>query len=231
VPSTEPASDDPDQDAVGVTPVPPETAAVADRYRRLERPVSYAVALVAAAVGGGAVLLAPLVPGLLAAGVVLVALRVPLLYSVGTGTLSTDADPTAVRADFTGPTPPPLAIHWGMADAVEATADGGRFDVSYLFGLLSTTMTVESRTVADAVELVVTANGSPWATYEASIRERASDGRTVVDVAWRSDRRLGLRRVPQWLVARRFRDAAVGSRGYDVEAWSARLTPRGPAED
>jgi hypothetical protein len=62
------------------------------------------------------------------------------------------------------------------------------------------------------LEIVVTAGGRPWATYVVSIDERG--GETVVDVALASDRRFGLRRLPQWLLARRYRD----------ECWRRRAT-------
>jgi hypothetical protein len=50
--------------------------------------------------------------------------------------------------------------------------------------------------------LRVVENRNPWATYAVSIHER--DTETVVDVEWSSDRRFALRRLPQWLVAKRY---------------------------
>jgi len=197
--------------------VPPDAAAVAGRYRRLERPVSGAVALFVGIVAVGALLSLPLLQGLAVAVMVLAAVRVPVFRSSGTARLVTDAAPTAVRSDFGGPTPLPLALQWGVAEAVRRTDGGAVYDVSYLFGLRSTTMAVEALPLDDAsedLELVLTAGGRPWATYAVSVE--GADSGTVVDVELRSDRRFGLRRLPQWLVAERYREAALAAQGYEV---------------
>jgi len=58
-------------------------------------------------------------------GLVLGALvRVPVFRTSGTARLVTDADPGAVRAEFEGETPPPLAFQWGspMTFARQTTA-------------------------------------------------------------------------------------------------------------
>jgi len=57
-----------------------------------------------------------LVPGAL--------VRVPVFRTSGTARLVTDADPGAVRAEFEGETPPPLAFQWGspMTFARQTTA-------------------------------------------------------------------------------------------------------------
>jgi len=202
---------------------PPEAVAVADRYRRLERPISGAIALLLGVAVAVAVLWLPLVPGLLVAAVLVVVVRAPLFISQGTARLVADATPETVRDDFGGPTPPPLVFQWGVADAVHATGSGATYRFSYLFGLRSTTMTVETDRNADGdVRFVVTADGRPWATYEVTV---ASDGGdTVVDVTWSSDRRFGLNRVPQWLVAERYRVDALGTQGYTVVDRDATLS-------
>lgn len=203
---------------------PPDAVAVADRYRRLERPLSGAVALLLGVVVAVAVVWLPLVPGLLVAAVLLVAVRVPLLTSRGTARFVTDATPEAVRDDFDGPTPPPLTFQWGVADAVHATDSGAIYRFTYLFGLRSTTMSVEvDRHAPGDVRLVVTADGRPWATYDVTVRSDGAD--TVVDVTWESDRRFGLNRLPQWVAAERYRADALGAQGYAVVDRDATLSP------
>ena len=209
-----------DRDAVDV---PQGAAEVVARYHRLERVGSGALALVAAAAVAASILWLPLLQAAVASLVVLAVVRVPVFRSHGAARLTTSAAPEAVRADFTGPTPPVLTYQWALADGVRRTDAGATYEVSYLFGLRSIDLGVEVReepagggeSISDAdLELVVTASGSPWATYAVSVGEQ--DGRTVVDVEFASDRRFGLRRLPQWLIARRYRDDVLAARGYDV---------------
>jgi hypothetical protein len=229
--------------------VPSEAAAVARRYRRVERPVSGAVALLVGGACGLALWLLPLVQASLVAAGVVALVRVPVLRSEGRAELTTDADPGVVRAAFESATPPLLAFQWGLADEVRSTAEGGACEVTYLFGLRSVTMETAVRCDAgdgddgdgDApaagptgddegsdvnCRLVVTAGGEPWATYSASIARR--DDGTVVTVEWTSDRRFGLRRLPQWLVATRYRDEALAAQGFAVRERDARLAVGGP---
>lgn len=197
--------------------IPPEAAAVATQYRRVERPISGAVAVLVALIVVAAVLWLPFLQAVVVAVVALAAVRVPVFRSNGSARLATDEDPDTVRADFEGPTPPPLALQWGIADAVRRTDGGAAYEVSYLFGLRSTHLVVETNAVGSdgrRLELVVTANGRPWGTYTVSIT--AADGGTTVDVDLRSDRRFGLRRLPQWLAAERYRVAALAAQGYTV---------------
>lgn len=221
--------------------VPRAATAVARRYIRVERPVSGALALVVALVFVAAYLVLPLLQALVAWVVLLAAVRAPAFRSHGTARLATDADPEAVHAEFAGPTPPVLALQWGIADRVRRTDEGAVYEISYLFGLRSTTVETAVRqrpssdeeagegvggnaagasdgSAGDAasgdLELAVTAGGTPWATYVASVSERAD--RTVVDVEMNSDRRFGLRRLPQWLVAERYRQEALEAQGYEV---------------
>jgi len=203
---------------------PPDVVAIANRYRRLERPLSGALALLLGVVVAAAVLWLPLVSGLLVAAVLLVAVRAPLLTSRGTARLAADAPPETVRDDFDGPTPPPLAFQWGVADAVHPTDSGAIYRFTYLFGLRSTTMSVEAdRDAGGDVRLVVTADGRPWATYDVTVTSDGADA--VVDVAWESDRRFGLNRLPQWLVAERHRADALGAQGYAVVDRDVTLSP------
>ncbi|MFC7228576.1 hypothetical protein N0B31_14275 [Salinirubellus salinus] len=201
---------------------PDEAVAVAERYRRLERPLSTGFALLVAA--GGAAVAFAFLPGLQAALAVVVlaaAVQFPTFTSDGTARLRTDARPETVREAFAGPTPPVLAFQWGIADTVRRTDDGAVYELSYLLGLRSVEMRVAATTdgdaASDALELRVTADGEPWATYRVSVAEAGDDGGTVVDVTVDSDRRFGPNRVPQWLVAERYREAALAAQGYTVE--------------
>ena len=65
-----------------------------------------------------------------------------------------------------------------------------------------------------ALELTVTANDKPWATYTIALREH--DDETLVDIVWASYRRFGHRRLPQWLIADRYHLAALTAQGYRV---------------
>ena len=202
--------------------IPADAAAIARRYLRLERPASSAVALLAGVIAATAIVYLPLGIGLLIALVMLALVRLPLYRTTGTTRLATDAPTSQVRADFEGVTPPVLPFQWGIADDVSATANGARYDVSYLFGLRSVTMATAVQSVdtdADTdsdttLELTVTANGKPWATYTIALREH--DDETLVDIAWTSDRRFGLRRLPQRLIADRYYSAALTAQGYRV---------------
>jgi len=217
----------------GRRPPDPDAAAVASRYRRLERPLSGAVALLVGVAAAVAMLSLPLLPGLGVAAAVILAARVPLFTSRGHTRLATDASPGAVREDFAGPTPPPLAFQWGIADAIRETAPGSTYEFSYLFGLRSTTMAVETHRDGNGdVRLVVTAGGRPWATYEVGLvdgggsegADEIEGGGTTVDVTWASDRRFGLNRLPQWVVAERYRADALAAQGYTVVDREATLS-------
>jgi len=155
--------------------------------------------------------------------------RVPLLRKSGSARLRADAGLATVRADFESATPPVPAFQWGIADAVRQTAHGGTYDLSDLFGLGSVIVTTGHRSLVGAgesgggsLELAVRTGGSPWATYTVSIAEQ--NGGSVVDVEWTSDRRFGLRRLPQWWVAERDHTEALVAQGYTVEAREASLS-------
>jgi hypothetical protein len=201
---------------------PADAVAVAGRYLRVERPVTVATGLLVGLAGAAAVLTLSLGPALAVVAGLVVGVRLPVVRTGGETVLRTDADPGTVRADFAGPTPPSLALHWGVADGVVRTDDGARYEVSYLLGLRSQTLTVEPRETPGGLELAVRADGDPWATYTVDVE--AADGGSRVRVAWRADRRFGLRRLPQWLVARRYRDAALVAQGYEPVSRDGRLS-------
>jgi|AntRauTorcE11898_2_1112593.scaffolds.fasta_scaffold32783_1 hypothetical protein len=197
--------------------VPQQAAAVAKRYRRIERPISFAAVLPVGIAAGVAYVTFTLVPAMLVALVATVAVRIPVFQTSGRVTLATDAPPEAVRREFESACPLGLAFQWGIADEIERTEEGWAYDISSLFGRRSVRMTVEPRWDEGEDEdlaLVVTAGGHSWATYHVTVAERA-DG-TIVETAQTSDRRFGLRRLPQWFVARRYRDEALAAQGYRV---------------
>lgn len=200
--------------------------AVAQRYLERERPLSVLVAVVVVSVFFGTYLAMSLLPAVAVGAVLVVVVRAPVLRPHGTVRLRSGDDPATVREAFAGPTPPVLAFQWGIADEVTGEDGTATYAVSYLFGLRSADFTVRTRPEsttegADEVELDVSANGQQWATYTATIRD-AGDG-TVVDVEYDSDRRFGLRRLPQQLVARRYRDEALEAQGYAVVERDSRL--------
>ncbi|RDI71946.1 hypothetical protein [Halopelagius longus] len=198
---------------------PSEALAVTRRYLRRERPLSALVAVLAVAVFLGTYLTASFLPAVVVAAASVVVARAPILQSQGTIRLRTEADPETVRDEFAGPTPPILALQWGVADDVNARDDAVTYPTSYLFGLRSADVTVRTETETTPegnyrVESEVTMNDRQWATYVSTIR---SDGdRTLVDVEYAAHRRFGLRRVPQQFVARRYRDDALAVQGYAV---------------
>jgi hypothetical protein len=197
---------------------PDEALTVTRRYLRRERPLSALVAVVGVAM----VVLTYLATSLLLAVVVFVVylavVRAPIIRPRGTVRLETDDDPEAVVDAFTGPTPPVLVFQWGIADGITADGETVTYRVSYLFGLRSVDMTVRARTNLTpgerTIELAVTANDRPWASYTVNIYEERD--RTVVEYEYTADRRFGLRRVPQRIVAKRYRDRALEAQGYVV---------------
>jgi hypothetical protein len=199
--------------------VPGDAAAVARRYHRVERAVSGAVALGIGLAGAAAFLLLPPLWALVPIVALVALARAPVFRSGGRARLRADADQASVRDEFVGSTPPPLALQWGIADDVRTVEDGVVYDLSYLFGLRSVEMRVDSETAEaatepDRVELTVSANGRPWGSYTAWIEP--VEGGTGITVEVQSDRKFGLRRLPQYLVVRRYRDAAIEAQGYET---------------
>lgn len=121
--------------------------------------------------------------------------------------------------DFAGPTPPVPAFQWGVVDKVAIEENAFVYYTSYLFDLRSTDVTLQTRTDstsngAHRVELGITVDGRPWATYTATIEN--SNGQTTIDVEYTSNRRFGLIRIPQRVVAERYRDEALAAQGFTV---------------
>jgi len=201
---------------------------VVQRYHRRERLLSGVLPVVVVGLFLGTYVVASLAPAVVVGVALLVVVRAPILQPSGTVRLRTEADVATVVDAFRGPTPPVLAFQWGIADKIATGDEDVTYRVSYLFGSRSMTMTVQPRTEttsagARQVELEVTANGQPWATYTATIRRE--DGQTVVDVAYRSDRRFGLRRLPQQYYAERYRDETLTAQGYAVVERNSQFGP------
>ncbi|MFW6000306.1 MAG: hypothetical protein ACOCPY_02490 [Halorubrum sp.] len=196
-------------------------AAAVDRYHRIDRVVSWTLALLVAGVFLGATAALSFWRGVFVAGVLVVALRVPLYRRSGSYRLRTETAPETVAREFASATPPVLALQWGVADeVVDATDADATYEFSYLFGLRSASVTVatERRDVGPGetvVDVEGTASGRPWGSYEVTVRE-SGDGETVVDVELEPVRRFDLRRLPQGWVAERYYADALAAQGYEV---------------
>lgn len=198
---------------------PQSALRVARRYHRRERLLNAFIVVFAVSLFLLTYVVTTLLPAVVVAAALVVIARAPILQSKGTVRLRTDDDIEAVLESFTGPTPPVLALQWGVADAVTIDDGTPTYPTSYLFGLRSVTQTVDTETTttpdgAQQVEVAVQVNGNAWATYTATLT--ATGDRTTIDVEYTSNRRFGLRRVPQQLLATRYRDAAIVAQGYTV---------------
>jgi len=206
------------------------------RYHRVERAASWLLALSIAAVAVLLFLSLPFLIGVIAALGLLVLVRLPLVRRQGETRLETDADPETVRADFKSTAPPVLVFQWGLVDITDMTVNDEtvEYEVSYLFGFRTVAMQVETidrsgsesassgTNRANELELVVTVDGTEWASYTIRIRER--EGRTVVNVMWTTDHRVDIRHLLQGLVARRYYPDALAALGYETRmrngSWS-----------
>ena len=198
---------------------PREARAAAQRYLRHERPLSALIVVLAAAGFLGTFFATSLVPAVVVGVLLIVVARAPIIESRGTVHLRTDEDAESVSESFTGPTPPILVFQWGIADEILTRDETVTYRLSYLFGLRSVEVTVDTRTdrTPDGgrrIDLEVTVDGQPWSTYVVTVDTR--DDGTVVEYEYTADRRFDLRRVPQRLVAKRYRYEALEAQGYTV---------------
>ncbi|WP_338742266.1 hypothetical protein [Haloplanus salilacus] len=206
---------------------PQEAVTVAKRYLRRERPLSASVAVLVVAVFLGTFVATSLVPAAVVGALLVVLVRAPIIKPRGTVRLRTDDDTDSVVESFTGVTPPVLVFQWGIANGV-VTEDGTvTYRLSYLFGLRSVEATVDTRTphMPDGdrrIGLELTVGGRPWSTYLVTVDTR--DGQTVVEYEYTAERRFGLRRIPQRIVAKRYRDEALEAQGYVVVERSERYS-------
>ena len=199
---------------------PPEAATtVAEQYLRRERPASVLLSVAVAAVFLGTFFVTSLLPAI-AVGIGLLALvRAPIIRLQGTVRLRSEESVSAVAAAFSGPTPPVLPFQWGIADEITTDGPTATYHISYLFGLRTVEMTVQTRTTTRddgvrEVQLEVAANDNPWSTYTVTIDRH--DDRTIIEYTYESNRRIGLRRLPQRRIAKRYRDSALRAQGYTV---------------
>lgn len=198
---------------------PQELHSLTEQYHRLERIASASVAVVVGALFLGTYLTTALLPAVAVAIILIAVVRTPVFRSSGIVRLQTDDNPEVVLERFTDPRPPILAFQWAVADKVTTDEHGASYSFSYLFGLRSTEMTVRTQTETAAegtthVELAITVRDNPWGTYTATI-EGTEDG-SIIDVEYTSDRRFGLRRVPQQALGERYRDKVLDAQGFTV---------------
>lgn len=159
------------------------------------------------------------------AAILVAVVRVPFLRSRGTTRLRTDAEPSAVREAFAGPTPPPLALQWGIAEEIRAV-DGSVYRISHLFGLSTVEMAVNTETETRLnggyqMCLEITLGDDPWATYTVDIIPQ--DDGTVVEYEYVSDRRFDLVSAVRGLFARQYREGALATQDYTTTDREGRL--------
>lgn len=198
----------------------PEAAvAVAEQYLGRERPLSALVVVLVVSVFLGTFLATSLLPAIIIGVASLILARAPIIQSCGTVHLRTDHSIDSILKSFTGPTPPVLVFQWGVADRVTSRENTATYCISYLFGLRSVEITVHTQTTTvengtHQVELEVMENGRPWSTYTVTIYEQ--DDPASIKYEYTANRRFGLRRVPQRIIANRYRDTALTEQGYTV---------------
>jgi len=198
---------------------PEPAVAVAKQYLRRERPLSALVVILVLAVFLGTFRATSLLPAIVVGAGLLIVVRVPIFRVHGTARLRTDDDVDTVIESFTGPTPPVLVFQWGLADEITSQAGAVTYRISYLFGFRSVEVTVQTQTTtvqdgARQVELEVTANDQPWSTYTVTIHRH--NDQTAITYEYTANRRFGLRRIPQRLIAECYRNKALNEQGYKV---------------
>ena len=205
---------------------PEEALNIANQYLRYERPLSALVALLAVVVFLGTLLVTSLLPAVVVAAILFIALRAPVLQSRGTIRLQTDDKLEKVIDDFSGPIPPILALQWGIANEVTTKEGTAIYPVTYLFGLRSVEVAVHTHTDTNTngsfrVTSEVTQNGQSWATYTSKIN--STNEYTIIEVEYTSNRSFGLRHIPQQFVAKQYRDEVLTAQGYTVVKRDAHL--------
>ncbi|APX95401.1 hypothetical protein [Natronorubrum daqingense] len=208
-----------------------EVEAVVQRYHRVERIWSVAIAVLVAVVAISAILALPFLVGLLVALGLVALARAPLITRTTATSVATDADPSTVVSEFDDASPPNLAFQWGLADDVRSTDDGGAYDFSYFFGLQSAAMNVDvdvddrpsespETDVVSTLEIVATTNGRSWGTHTISVRD--DGGETRLEIESSTDRRFGPLFLVQGLVADRYYADVLAAQGYTVleREWS-----------
>lgn len=173
----------------------------------------------------------PSLPAIVVIALLIVLLAVPLYKSGGDIELTTGRDADTVADDFAGSVPPILALQAVLADEIRRTETGFEYDLSSALGLWSTTMRIEIDRATDDPDptktgftLDVSVGDQSWGTYAVTARER--EGKTDVTIEAASNRRFGIRRLPDWVVARRYRDRLFDAQGYTLVAERSALSLR-----
>ncbi len=192
---------------------------VAQSYLRRERPLNALIMLLTVSAFLGTYLVTSLLLAIPAGAILIIFMRFPIFQSNGTLRLRSSDNLDTVIDEFSGPVPPVLALQWGMADEISIEDDAVIYSVSYLFGLQSADVAVQTETnpTADSgsvIESEVNINDQPWATYTSTVS--TSGKYTTIDVTYTSNRRFGLRRVPQQMIANQYRDEILSVQGYTV---------------
>lgn len=198
---------------------PQAALAVAKQYLRRERLLSTLLVVVVMVVFLVTYLATSAVPATVVGALLVLITRAPLLQPHGTVRLRTEDGIDAVVSSFMSPTPPVLAFQWGIADAITRSNGAVTYQISYLLGLRSVEMTVYTQQTTTPggehrMELEVTAADQSWATYTAVISQQNSQ--THIEYEYTANRRFGLRRLPQRIVAARYRDAILAAQEYTV---------------
>ena len=196
---------------------PQEAVTVAKRYLRRERLLSALVVVIVVIVFISTFVVISLVPAVVVGALLTVAARVPIIKPNGTVQLRTNEDSDSVVKSLTGPTPPVLVFQWGIADDITTRDKMVTYRLSYLFGLRSVEVTVNTQINQvpgedRQVELELRVGDQPWSTYVVTVGTQ--NGQTIVEYEYTADRRFGLRRIPQRIIANRYRDEALESQGY-----------------
>jgi hypothetical protein len=187
-------------------------------YQRRERALSALVAGTVIAVFVGTYIVTALIPAVLVGVALLGVTRAPVLQPQGNTRLETSETVSTVADAFADSKPPILVFQWGIADDITTEETATTYHFSYLFGQQSTSMTVDTQTETSngtrTVELEITQGDQPWGTYTVTIFEQ--NGRTIAEYEYTSNRRFGLRYLPQRLLSQRYRTTALEQQGYTV---------------
>lgn len=228
MPSTDETTDSVDT-VDDATDVPAAVRTAARRYWRRTLALR-------AVVGGGyfvatvAVLFAlPYLPALAVIVVLLGTFVAPVFKSGGTIELTTQKSPATVRDEFTVGMPPILGFQAALADDIRLTETGAAYDLSGVSGFWSTTFRVETTQLAGSAsrsdvddandadadfEAVVTVGDEPWARYRVTTSDR--DTETAVTITVVRHRRVGIRKLPDLLLGRRYRRDLFEGHGYTL---------------
>ncbi|RKS75915.1 hypothetical protein BDK61_4533 [Haloarcula quadrata] len=198
---------------------PQQVLTIANSYLKRERPATALLPVAALLVVAGVFAVTSFLPAIVVGGLLTTGFLVPLIQPRGTVRLRTDTDVTSVVDSFTSPVPPILPLQWGTADEVVVEDGIPVYTLSYLFGLRSVEISLhrDSRSISDGshrINLQLRMDGTPWSRYAVDVYDQ--DGQAEIEYEYEADQRLGLRRLPQRLIADRYFEAALRAQGYTV---------------